>query len=284
MKTVLITGATRGIGLELCRIFANELGYDKVYMGCRSLEKGENAKKELGNPENVISLIVDVSSEESVKNAFENYKKIKENNEKLNILINNAAAQLDWIPNGNYIKTFDIDIELLDKIYRTNVFSHLMMTRTFIPEMSEGARVVNVVSGSGEFWDCNAIMDFQPGYATSKSAAIMMSKKIAAAAKPYGVYVNSCCPGWCRTSMGGENADTSAYDGANSILAACFLNSENPPTGHHFRYGKRIMLDMHPINIFLELIPKPIRKILRIILLPIYNKIIKLIEEHKIKH
>lgn len=246
LKTVLITGANRGIGLALCDIFANKLHFDKVYMGCRSIKKAQNALKEIRYSENIIPFEIDVSDENSVKKAFENYLKIKEADEKLDILINNAGAQLDWIPNETHIKSFDIDIELLDKIYRTNVFSHLIMTRTFIKEMKRGARVVNVASGSGEFWDVNAIKDFQVGYATSKSAAIMMSKKIAAASEPYGVYVNSCCPGWCKTSMGGRDATTTPYDGAKSVIATCFLGNDNPPTGHHFRYGTRIMLDVFP--------------------------------------
>ncbi len=280
MKTVLITGATRGIGLELCRIFALELDF-KVYMGCRSLEKAKNAIIELGNSVNIIPIVVDVSQEESVKQAFEYYKQIKPKEEKLDILINNAGAQLDWIPNGEYIKTFDIDIELLDKIFRTNVFSHLIMTRTFISEMSEGGRVVNVTSGSGEFWDNNAIMDFQPGYAPSKSAAIMMTKKIAAAALPYKVYVNSCCPGWCRTAMGGDDAETSAYDGAKSILSACFINKKNPPSGYHYRYGKKIPIDVLPGVNITKYIPFSVRKYLRKILIPVYYKIIALKEKNQ---
>ena len=245
-KTVLITGATRGIGLALCEIFSKGLNFEKIYMGCRSIEQAQKALDSIGNPKNIIPLVIDVADENSVKQAFKTYQKIKESDEKLDILINNAAAQLDWVPNETHIKSFDIDIELLDKIYRTNVFSHLIVTRTFISEMTKGGRVVNVASGSGEFWDPNAFMDFQVGYATSKSAAIMMSKKIAAAAQPYGVFVNSCCPGWCKTSMGGAFADTTPYDGAKSIIATCFLDNENPPTGQHWRYGKRIMLDVYP--------------------------------------
>ena len=273
-KTVLITGATRGIGLELCKIFALELQF-KVYMGCRSLEKAEKALAQIGNPTNVFPLILDVSDEKSVKQAFEEYKNLKSENEKLHVLINNAGAQLDWIPNGQYIKTFDIDIELLDQIFRTNVFGALIVSRTFISEMKEGGRIVNVTSGSGEFWDKNAILDFQPGYASSKSAAIMMTKKIAAAALPYKVFVNSCCPGWCKTSMGGECADTSAYDGAKSILAACFLDNKNPPTGHHYRYGKRILIDVNPRQIIFNIIPSKVRTNLKKFILIIKERINK---------
>lgn len=244
MKTAFVTGATRGIGLAICKKLSS-MDF-KVYMGCRSLEKAMNALKEIGNPANVIPIIIDVEFEDSVKNAYQEYLKVKGQDEYLDLFINNAGAQLDWIPNGSYVKTLDIDISLLDRIFRINAFAPILTTRHFLPSMKSGTRIVNVASGSGEFWDPNAFKDFQPGYAPSKSALIMMTKKIAAAVQQYGIVVNSCCPGWCKTQMGGAFADTTPEDGANSVIATCFLKDKNPPTGQHFRYGKRIFLDVYP--------------------------------------
>ena len=76
---------------------------------------------------------------------------------------------------------------------------------------------------------------------------LMMSKKMAAAAyERGGVIVNSCCLGWRRTATGNWNADTSPEDGAGSVIAALFLDREDPPYGYHWRYGDRIPLDEHP--------------------------------------
>lgn len=237
----LVTGGNRGIGLELCRILSEQYGF-KVYMACRDKIKAEStiANKRL---KNVLPLEIDVSRENSIRMAADKF------NDSLFLLINNAGAQLDWIPDVSHIKSLEADENLLSSIYRTNVFASVFMCKYFLPFMVRGGRVVNVASGSGEFWDHNANLDFQIGYAPSKSALIMTSKKLAAAAREFGVVVNSCCPGWCRTSMGGEGATTSAKDGAMSVIKACFLDMENPPSGGHWRYGSRIPIESIPYNI-----------------------------------
>lgn len=74
---------------------------------------------------------------------------------------------------------------------------------------------------------------------------MMVTKKLSAAVKDKNIYVNCVCPGWCKTSMGGDPAPTTAEDGANSIIEACFFNNLTPPTGKYFRYGKRIPIDIY---------------------------------------
>ena len=252
-KTVFITGGNRGIGLALCQKFATEYGF-KVYMGARDLNKAKESIKKIGSPKNIIPIEIDVEFEESIAKAYEEYLKIKDKDEKLYIFINNAAAQLDWIPNESHIKALEIPIELLDRIYRINVFASILTTRYFVNSMLEGGRIVNVSSGSGELWDYNAEKDFQIGYATSKAALIMVTKKLSGALKDKNIYVNCVCPGWCKTSMGGWiDATDTPEDGANSIIKACFLNDKNPPTGKHFRHGERIPVDIYFGNDLKEL-------------------------------
>ena len=243
-KTVFITGGNRGIGFELCRKFATEYNF-KVYMGARDLHKAKESIKEIGS-KNIIPIKIDVEFEESIAEAHKEYLKIKEHDEKLYIFINNAAAQLDWQPNEWHIKTLEIPIELLDRIYRINVFSSILTTRYFVDSMESGGRIVNVTSGSGELWNHDAEKDFQIGYATSKTALMMTTKKLSAAVKDKNIYVNCVCPDWCKTSMGGViDAPKTAEDGANSIIKACFLDVENPPTGKYFRNGQRIPVDIY---------------------------------------
>ncbi|WP_300747865.1 SDR family NAD(P)-dependent oxidoreductase [uncultured Brachyspira sp.] len=201
-KSVFITGGNRGIGLELCKKFAFEYNF-KVYMGARNLDKAKEAIKILGTANNIIPIEIDVEFEKSISNAYEEYLRLKDRDEKLYIFINNAAAQLDWIPNKKHIKTLEIPIELLDRIYRINVFAPILTTRYFLESYEKNSRIVNVVSGSGEFWDPNAEKDFQIGYAATKSALMMVTKKLSAAVKNRNIYVNCACPGWCQTSMGG---------------------------------------------------------------------------------
>ena len=246
-KVVFITGGNRGIGLELCRKFALEYNF-KVYMGCRDIDKAKEAIKSIGNPSNIIPIRIDVEFEYSISKAYEEYLKLKDKDEQLYIFINNAAAQLDWIPFKSHIKTLEIPIDLLDKIYRINVFSSILTTKYFLNSFENGARIVNVTSGSGELWHPDAEKDFQIGYASTKTALMMVTKKLSGAVKDKNIYVNCVCPGWCKTSMGGDPAPTTAEDGANSIIQACFLNEENPPTGKYFRYGQRIPIDIYPTS------------------------------------
>lgn len=236
----LITGANRGIGLELCRLLSEKYGF-KVYMGCRDTEKGRKTV-ESNKLSNVYPFELDVSSEESICSAARNFS------EELYLLINNAAAQLDWNPSQGYVKSLDVTEELLTQIYKVNVFAPIFMCKYFFPFMKKGGRVVNVSSGSGEFGDPNSNKDFQIGYAPSKSALLMVTKKLAAAAQPFGVAVNSCCPGWCKTAMGGGLAPTTAFDGAMSVLKAAFLDNEDPPSGGYYRHGKRIFIERYSVE------------------------------------
>ncbi len=244
-KTALITGGNRGIGLATVQKLS-ALGF-KVYMGCRSEEKAQSALREIGMPADVIPLIMELESEEQIRKAYESYLQVKEKEEKLDVLINNAASGEDWIPDVSFYSTFEIPYSLLEKMYRINVLAPLFMLRTFLPSMQKGSRVVNVASGAGELRDHNAGKDFQPGYAPTKAALIMMTKKMAAAAyKSSGVIVNCCNPGWCRTATGSFEAPNSPEFGADSIIDALFLNETDPPYGKYWQNGKRILIDDSP--------------------------------------
>jgi len=250
IKSALVTGGNRGIGFEICRTLAADYGF-KVYMGVRSINKGKEAL--VNNSElNIIPLELDVSTEEGIKKGYRQYLKIKEPEERLYLLINNAAAALDWIPNESHYKSLEMPYEMLEEMYRTNVLASIFILRYFMPSIERGGRVVNVVSGSGEFSNENAFSDFQIGYAPTKSALIMTTKKLAAAAVDYGVVVNACCPGWCKTDMGGWNASNTASDGALSVIRACFLHTDDPPNGGYFRHGKRIVIENAPLIVETE--------------------------------
>ena len=251
-KTVFITGGNRGIGFELCRKFATEYNF-KVYMGARDFRKANESVDKIGSS-NIIPIQIDVEFEESIAKAYKEYLRIKDKDEKLYIFINNAAAQLDWQPNEWHIKTLEIPIELLDRIYRINVFGSILTTRYFCDSIEDGGRIVNVTSGSGELWNHDAEKDFQIGYASSKTALMMVTKKLSAAVRDKNIYVNCVCPDWCKTSMGGEiDAPKTAEDGANSIIKACFLDTENPPSGKYFRNGQRIPVDIYCFGNYKEL-------------------------------
>ncbi len=227
MPSALVTGGNRGIGLELCRKFAR-LGY-AVHMGVRRVrceEWGANIKP----------LVIDVSSENSIHNAA---LRLRQAGCQLDVIINNAAEP-DWVPDDGHLGALEITPERWTSVYKTNVLGPLLAARYFLPLLAKGARVVNVMSGSGEFNDARAHTDFQIAYAGSKSALLMSTFKLAAALKPHGIFCNAACPDWCRTDMGGSNATHSAEHGADSIIKACFLEAHDVPTGKYFRDGREI--------------------------------------------
>ena len=250
-NTVFITGGNRGIGLELCKKFAFDYNF-KVYMGSRDLNKAKEAINSLGSPNNIIPIEIDVEFEDSISNAYKEYLKLKDKDEKLYIFINNAAAQLDWIPCKTHIKTLEIPIDLLDRIYRINVFASILTTRYFSESMENTGRILNIGSGAGELYNINANKDMQIGYASSKLALMMVTKKLSAAVKDKNIYVNCVNPGWCKTSMGGNKAPSTAEDGANNIIKACFLDNENPPNGKYIKFGKVVNIDKENNSMELE--------------------------------
>ena len=250
-NTVFITGGNRGIGLELCKKFAFDYNF-KVYMGSRDLNKAKEVINSLGSPNNIIPIEIDVEFEDSISNAYKEYLKLKDKDEKLYIFINNAAAQLDWIPAKEHIKTLEIPIDLLDRIYRINVFASILTTRYFSESMENTGRILNIGSGAGELYNINANKDMQIGYASSKLALMMVTKKLSAAVKDKNIYVNCVNPGWCKTSMGGNKAPSTAEDGANNIIKACFLDNENPPNGKYIKFGKVVNIDKENNSMELE--------------------------------
>ncbi|OEJ15971.1 hypothetical protein BFL38_10970 [Brachyspira hampsonii] len=244
-NVVFITGGNRGIGLELCKKFAIEYNF-KVYMGARDLNKAKEAIKYLSSPSNIIPIEIDVEFEKSIEEAYQEYLKIKDKDEKIYIFINNAGIRLDWFPPNEHIKTLDLKSDDIIRMYKVNTIASILTTKYFINEIEKGGRIVNVSSGNSEFWQPYTEEDVNVGYASSKVALNMITKKLSGAVKDRNIFVNCVCPGWCKTDMGSEFAPTTAEDGANSIIQACFLNEENPPTGKYFRYGEIIPIDVYP--------------------------------------
>ena len=102
--------------------------------------------------------------------------------------------------------------------------------------MEAGARIVNVSSGAGSLATMDASM---PAYNVSKAALNAITRVLAADLRAAGILVNSVCPGWVRTDMGGAGASRSVEEGAASVLWAARLAPDGP-TGGFFRDGKPV--------------------------------------------
>ena len=226
MKTVLVTGANRGIGYEVCKELG-ELGYH-VFLSARNQKKGKEAVEKLkASGMKIDFLQMDVSDEESIKNASSAFRKLSLN---LDVLINNAGILED----SNDITK--MPTKELQETLNTNSVGAFTVIREFLPFMKSGSRIINVSSGAGSLTDMST---YAPAYSISKAAMNAITKQFAAALEHKNIAVNSMSPGWVRTDMGGMNANRSLKKGAETII---WLATESPinKTGFFWRDKKVI--------------------------------------------
>jgi NAD(P)-dependent dehydrogenase (short-subunit alcohol dehydrogenase family) len=107
-----------------------------------------------------------------------------------------------------------------------------------IPLMREQGwgRIVNVSSGAGSLADMST---YEPPYSVSKAALNAITRVLAGELQGTGILVNSVCPGWVRTDMGGAIAPRSVEEGAASVMWAVRLPDDGP-TGGFFRDGEPV--------------------------------------------
>ena len=228
MKTALITGANKGIGYEVARQLAAK-GFH-VFVGARNAKAGRKATEEIAKKcGKGMFLEIDVADEDSVTTAAREFSHIED---RLDVLVNNAGIIADG---DNAI--LEISDDLFRKTLETNTLGALRVTRAFVPLLrkSKAPRVINVSSGGGQL--TGGADGWAPAYCISKTALNGVTVQLAAALPKFAV--NSVCPGWVRTEMGGENASRSVEEGADTIV---WLASEAPQdlTGKFLRDRKEI--------------------------------------------
>jgi NAD(P)-dependent dehydrogenase (short-subunit alcohol dehydrogenase family) len=228
-KTVLVTGGNRGIGREIVRQLARRGFW--VFLGARDVGGGPRAAaEEQAQGGRVEFLSLDVSDSASIRAATE---ELAGRAERLDVLVNNAGIYPD---RGATILTVSRD--LLDRTFQTNTFGPVEVTQAFLPFLrrSRAARVINVSSGYGQLDGLSADV---PSYCLSKLALNGVTLMLAEALRGEGIAVNSMCPGWVRTEMGGPNAHRSVEEGADT---AVWLAAEAPQelTGLFFRDRREI--------------------------------------------
>jgi NAD(P)-dependent dehydrogenase (short-subunit alcohol dehydrogenase family) len=226
-RIVLITGANRGIGLETAKQLAKR-GFH-VIVAARDEASGQHAVEGINARGGKASFLqLDVSSSASIRAAATMFSSISDH---LDVLINNAGIYPDQ---GLTILTLPRD--RLDQTFQTNTFGPLEVTQAFLPFLRKtgAARIINVSSGYGQL---DGLSPDQPSYCLSKLALNGLTMAQALAADR--IAVNSMCPGWVRTDMGGPNADRSVEEGADT---AVWLAAEaaHELTGKFFRDRQEI--------------------------------------------
>jgi NAD(P)-dependent dehydrogenase (short-subunit alcohol dehydrogenase family) len=215
-RIALVTGANKGIGFETVRQLRRE-GFH-VFLGARNEEAGKAAAERLnqetrnaGKNEGhgtVTFLRIDVADPKSIHAAAEEFSK---QSDRLDALVNNAGVLLD--DDKDILTTTP---EIFETTLRTNTLGALLVSQAFVPflKKSDAPRIVNVSSGGGQLAD--GADGWAPAYCISKTALSGVTVQLAAALPNFAV--NSVCPGWVRTDMGGSNATRSVAEGASGVV------------------------------------------------------------------
>jgi NAD(P)-dependent dehydrogenase (short-subunit alcohol dehydrogenase family) len=224
----VVTGANRGIGLEVVRQLANR--GQVVYLGSRELQSGNAAAEPLlAAGLDVRPVALDVTDPATL-NALA--AQISEEHDQLDVLVNNAAIHYD-----TWESAVEADLATVGQAIETNVLGAWQTTQALLPllRLSSHARIVNVSSGAGSLTDMGGGI---PAYRITKASLNALTRMWAAELTKPPILVNSICPGWVATDMGGPGGRP-VSEGAQGIVWAATL-PDNGPTGGFFR-------DQHPI-------------------------------------
>jgi NAD(P)-dependent dehydrogenase (short-subunit alcohol dehydrogenase family) len=221
----VVTGANRGIGLEVCRQLASA-GF-RVVLGSRDLERGRAAAESIGA--GVVACALDVADDASVAAAA---GRVRDELGRCDALVNNAAIDYDTDARAS-----SADLGRVRRAMETNLYGAWRTALAFLPLLrrSPHPRLVNVSSGGGSIYEMGA---GTPAYSVSKAALNALTRILAAELRGDRVLVNAVCPGWVATDMGGAGGRPVA-DGAASVVWAVLLDDDGP-TGGLFRDGRPV--------------------------------------------
>lgn len=232
-KIAVVTGANRGLGFETCRQLARQGIH--VILTSRDEAKGKAAIEQLLSENLPVSYCpLDVTDSDSIQRLVHF---VKTQSGQLEILVNNAGIFIDpHDPDDASI--FRASLDTIRRTYETNVYGPLQLCQALIPLMQAKryGRVVNVSSGMGQLSDMNG---GDPAYRLSKTALNALTRIFADELKGTNILINSVCPGWVKTDMGGPNAYRNLEEGVDTIVWLATL-PDNSPTGLFFRDRKPI--------------------------------------------
>jgi len=189
MKTILITGGSRGIGRAMVKLFS-ERGCSVAF----TYNSSESSAAELSSMTGAIAIKADSASEQEVKDAVKIAEKKLGN---IEILINNAAV-------SSFSLFTDITLEEWNKTFAVNVNGAFLYSRELLPNMikNKHGRIINVSS----MWGITG-SSCEVHYSATKAALIGMTKALAKEVGPSGITVNCIAPGVIDTDMNKSISD-----------------------------------------------------------------------------
>ena len=227
----LVTGASRGIGREVARQLG-EHGYE-VLLSARDAGKAASAARELAEDTGArfTPVTLDVADPASIAAAAEG---MRSDPGRLDVLVNNAGIGSDFGVSGA-----SPDFDAIQRALDTNFYGAYRLTVAMLELLRQSAhpRIVNVSSGRGGVAEMGG---WSPGYRVSKAALNSMTRILSTELKGEGFLVNSACPGFVATDMGGPmGATKTVADGAAGVVWLATLPDDGP-TGGFFRDRKPV--------------------------------------------
>ncbi len=216
MKTVIVTGASRGIGLATVKKFLAE--------GWFTIGTSTKGKVDI-NDKNFVSLALAYPDEKSIDAAIKNIAKI---GRKIDVLVNNAAIALDDIGN-------DLDTDKLRETLEVNVISTADFTIKLLPFLNVPSHIINISSMAASLGDPIENTWHTPAYKISKTALNMFTRTMARQLQPKNIIVSSLDPGWVKTDMGGPEGERIPEEAADDIYKLAISKVE---TGKFWLEGK----------------------------------------------
>ena len=234
-KVALVTGANKGIGLEIARQLASLHGMI-VLIGARDEARGREAADKLrAEGLDARALELDVTDQKTIDAAA---RRIATEPGQLDVLVNNAGVFLDSVPASQ------LEMDVLRRTYETNVFGVFATTKAMLPLLrrSSAGRIVNLSSGLGSLaqnsdpsWEFAA---FKPlAYNSSKTAVNAITVLFAAELKDTGIKVNAADPGYTATDMNQHQGTRTVAQGALAAVRLATLPPDGPTGGYFNESG-----------------------------------------------
>lgn len=230
-KIAIVTGANKGLGLEICRQLLEKRF--RVILTARNESKGHSACQKLATDYADIEFFkLDVTSQSDV-DALRDH--IKDRYQRCDVLVNNAGVFPDPRDDldNQWPSILTADLDSVRQGMETNTYGALRLCQAIIPLMqaNQYGRIVNMSSGMGQLSDMNGCC---PAYRISKTALNVITRVFADELRGSDILINSMCPGWVKTDLGGEEATREVSEGADTAIWLAMLTTGGP-SGLFFR-------------------------------------------------
>ncbi len=228
-RVALVTGGSRGIGFEIAKKLAVQ--GTTVLIGSRNQDQGMKVQKQLKHDGlDVHFTRLDVTDALSIHSAV---GRIRDEFRRLDILVNNAGIMID-----SNTGISELNLTIFQNTLETNALGPLLLSQACLPLMKANnyGRIVNMSSTLGSLTDIASPDSLHaeiqsPAYRLSKAVLNGITVLLASELRGTNILVNSVCPGWVRTAMGGDQAPLSPEQGADTPVWLATLPDDGPSGG-----------------------------------------------------